>query len=265
MGAPIEIESVTQWNTTLRSAKEANQPVIVDFHAEWCGPCKAIAPIYAQLANQYPRAIFLRVDVDKNRPIAAKYQVTAMPTFYAIVNGQPADSLRGADARGLAAMVAKHASAPPLPAAAEAAKAAGNAAFGAGEYAAAAEHYARAIEAAPRSAVLRANRAYAHIKRVRDPATPVEVRKQLRAQAVGDATEATRLDERWGKGWVRLAEAMMLAGDEEGMEDVAEDKRAEGTRHMLAAAEEALHNAINLSDGKVKAGKSCLHSIGAEL
>ncbi|KAI5824461.1 thioredoxin-domain-containing protein [Schizophyllum commune Tattone D] len=252
MGAPIEIESVSQWNQTLRSAKEANRPIIVDFHAEWCGPCKAIAPIYAQLAAQYHRAVFLRADVDKNRPIAAKYNVTAMPTFYAIVDGERADTLRGADARGLAAMVAKYASVPPLPADAEKAKAEGNAAFGAGDYAKAAEAYSRAIEKAPDSAVLLANRAFAHIKQVRDAGTPKGERKKLRVRAVVDATNATQRDRAWGKGWVRLAEALVLQADEEGMEDVAEDKRTEGVKQTLLGAEEALQNAINLSDGKVK-------------
>ncbi|TRM55502.1 thioredoxin-domain-containing protein [Schizophyllum amplum] len=253
MGAPIEIDSVSQWNTTLRQARETNRPVIVDFHATWCSPCKVIAPTFAQLAAQYHRGVFLRVDVDKVQPIATKYQVSAMPTFYVISNGQQVDNLRGADPRGLAAMVAKHASVPALPAAAEKAKAEGNAAFSAGDYAKAVECYSRAIDEAPDSAVLRANRAYAYIKQIKDSATPKDERKQLRPRAIADAHKATTLDQSWAKGWVRMAEAMLLAGDEEGMEDVSADKRLEGVRHMLEGAQEALEDAVNLSDGKVKA------------
>ena len=100
-----------------------------------------------------------------------------------------------------------------------------------------------------------ANRAFAHIKQARDAGTPKGERKKLRVRAVVDATNATQRDRAWGKGWVRLAEALVLQADEEGMEDVAEDKRVEGVKQTLLGAEEALQNAINLSDGKVKAGE----------
>ena len=116
--------------------------------ARHSSPPQAIAPIYHQLANQHHRAIFLRVDVDRNQPIATKYNITAMPTFLVIRNGDVADTLRGADARGLAAMVARHAAVPPLSPAADEARAAGNAAFAAGDLAAAAAHYTRGLEVA---------------------------------------------------------------------------------------------------------------------
>ncbi|KIY69314.1 thioredoxin-like protein, partial [Cylindrobasidium torrendii FP15055 ss-10] len=108
MSQPIEIASVDQWNTTLRTATAQGATVIVDFHAVWCGPCKAIAPTYSKLAATYPQAIFLRVDVDQQPKISAKYQVTAMPTFFAIKAGKQVDSTRGADIRGLTTMVVKH-------------------------------------------------------------------------------------------------------------------------------------------------------------
>ena len=92
MPAPTEVQSVTEWNTTLRAAKARTPPtpIVVDFHAQWCGPCKQIAPFYSQLASQHPHVQFLRVDVDAPgvRAIAQKYQFSAMPTFVAIQEGK---------------------------------------------------------------------------------------------------------------------------------------------------------------------------------
>ncbi|PIL27794.1 hypothetical protein GSI_10947 [Ganoderma sinense ZZ0214-1] len=259
MGQPTHIDSVSDWNTALRAAKENKQPIIVDFFATWCGPCKVIAPIFEQLASHYPNGVFLKVDVDKVPPIAQKYQVTAMPTFIVIKESGVVDMMRGADARGLAAMVAKHASAPPapsgppLPAEAEKAKAEGNAAFAKGEYQEAIESYTRAIEIAPKSAVLYGNRALAYVKLIKSGVPPKEERQKLRPKLVSDAHQATTLDEQWAKGWVRMAEAMVLAGDEEGNESVKEEKRAEERRVSLEGAQAALENAIEVGEGKVKA------------
>lgn len=72
---PLDINAVSEWNTALRSATADGQTVIVDFWATWCGPCKAIAPVYDNLAKQYSWVKFLRVDVDKQQAIAQKYQV----------------------------------------------------------------------------------------------------------------------------------------------------------------------------------------------
>lgn len=69
---PLEIQSVAEWNTTLRSATADGQSVIVDFHAVWCGPCKAIAPKYDDLAKKNAHVKFVRVDVDKMKAIAQK-------------------------------------------------------------------------------------------------------------------------------------------------------------------------------------------------
>ena len=190
------------------------------------GLLQAIAPIFEQLAAQYPKAVFLKVDVDKLPAIAQKYQITAMPTFVVIRESGVVDMLRGADPRGLSAMVAKHASVPPapagppLPAEAEKAKMEGNTAFAAGEYEKAVEHYSRAIELAPKSAVLYGNRAFAYIKLVKSSVPSKEERQKLRQNAISDAVQATTIDSKWAKGWVRMAEALVLATDEEGSEGV---------------------------------------------
>ena len=184
-----------------------------------------------------------------------------MPTFVVIRESGVVDMLRGADPRGLSAMVVKHASAPPapagpqLPAEAEKAKTEGNAAFAAGEYERAVENYSRAIELAPKSAVLYSNRALAYIKLIKSGVPPKEERQKLRAKLMSDAHKATTLDERWAKGWVRLAEAMVLSCDEEGIEGMKEEKQGEGRRITLEGAQEALENAVGLSEGKVKVGE----------
>ncbi|EJD55013.1 thioredoxin-like protein, partial [Auricularia subglabra TFB-10046 SS5] len=110
MSGPVEVTTVSEWNTALREAKAVGRAVIADFHAEWCGPCKQIAPYYAKLAAEHPGATWLRVDVDGQgtRVIAQKYKITAMPTFVVIRNGEVADTLRGADPRGLNALAAKY-------------------------------------------------------------------------------------------------------------------------------------------------------------
>ncbi|KAJ7044163.1 thioredoxin-like protein [Mycena alexandri] len=113
---PIEIQSVKQWNEILEASTAAGKTVVVDFHAEWCGPCKAIAPKYTQLAAQNPHVQFLRVDVDEHNRIAATFQVAAMPTFFAIKSNTVVGMLRGADSQGLTRLVKEHAGPnPPVP------------------------------------------------------------------------------------------------------------------------------------------------------
>ena len=58
------------------------KPVIVDFSATWCGPCRQFSPVYAQVASEYAgKAIFVHVDVDEYRSLATKYQIQAVPTI----------------------------------------------------------------------------------------------------------------------------------------------------------------------------------------
>jgi len=75
----------------------SEQPVLVDFWAEWCAPCKMIAPIVEELSNEYQGQVkFTKVDVDENPEVAQKYGVRGIPTLLIFNDGAPVDQLVGA-------------------------------------------------------------------------------------------------------------------------------------------------------------------------
>lgn len=64
-------------------------PVLVDFHADWCGPCKMLAPILKQVKKEMGDHIkIIKIDVDKNQPLATKYQVKGVPTMLLFKDGK---------------------------------------------------------------------------------------------------------------------------------------------------------------------------------
>lgn len=71
-------------------------PVVVDFWAPWCGPCKAIAPILEELAEELGDAVKIcKVNVDNNSDIAGKYEIRAIPTILVFKNGAIAETIVG--------------------------------------------------------------------------------------------------------------------------------------------------------------------------
>ena len=79
------------------SLKNGAQPLVVDFWATWCGPCRMIAPVIAELAGQYDGKIVVgKCDVEENEDLAVEFGIRNIPTILFFKNGQVVDKLVGA-------------------------------------------------------------------------------------------------------------------------------------------------------------------------
>ena len=103
------MKQVTDANFDAEVLKSA-APVLVDFWAEWCGPCRRIAPIVEQLAGEYEgRATIAKLNVDENPDIPGRFMIRGIPTLLLFKNGQLADTLVGlAPKEDIARMIDKH-------------------------------------------------------------------------------------------------------------------------------------------------------------
>ncbi|MGI6263123.1 MAG: thioredoxin [Succiniclasticum sp.] len=81
---PVEVRNENFRNVVL----EADKPVLVDFWATWCGPCRMMAPVVAQIAAEHPELLVCKVNTDDSPELAEEYGVMSIPTLMAFKNGQ---------------------------------------------------------------------------------------------------------------------------------------------------------------------------------
>ena len=97
-----KVKEITDANFEEVIASE--QPILVDFWAEWCGPCKMIGPVVEELASDYEgKAVIAKVNVDENPNVAAKFGIRSIPTLLVFKGGEIVDKQIGAVPKGVLA------------------------------------------------------------------------------------------------------------------------------------------------------------------
>jgi len=98
MASPL-IVTLTQENFA-QQALQSTTPVLIDFWAEWCGPCKMIAPLLDELADEYNGKIKIgKVNIDEQQALATQYGIRAIPTLLLLNKGQVAEQMVGAKSK----------------------------------------------------------------------------------------------------------------------------------------------------------------------
>lgn len=91
----VEVTSETQFNEYLSNSKY----LFVDFYAQWCAPCKRIAPVIDTLSETYSTVTFLKIDIDVCKNLAERFNVKSLPTFLCFTDGNvdPSNTVLGAN------------------------------------------------------------------------------------------------------------------------------------------------------------------------
>jgi thioredoxin 1 len=103
---PANIHSAEDFKTKVT---EATTPVVVDWFATWCGPCKAISPAIEKFSNEdaHSKVAFYKIDVDELAEVAASNGISAMPTFDFYQGGKKVETVKGANPPGIQAALKK--------------------------------------------------------------------------------------------------------------------------------------------------------------
>ena len=109
-GEVLEPKTLADVKGILLKASAEGKLVVIDFSASWCGPCKIISPIYHEMSDSgmFPNVVFVKVDVDENPETATEYEVTAMPTFIFVNQGEVVEKLMGANPARLREILEEH-------------------------------------------------------------------------------------------------------------------------------------------------------------
>jgi len=92
-------EAVTE-STFDEQVLQSDKAVIVDFWAEWCGPCHAVAPVLDKIAEEHDDVILVKVNIDEEQGLASRYGVMSIPTMILFRDGEPSAAVIGAQPKG---------------------------------------------------------------------------------------------------------------------------------------------------------------------
>ena len=95
VSGPSRVIEVTSSNFN-EEVINSSVPVLIDFYAAWCGPCKIFSPIVEEVSSQYEDVKFVKIDIDSNQDIANDYMITSIPTLVYIKNGEEQNRVLGA-------------------------------------------------------------------------------------------------------------------------------------------------------------------------
>lgn len=93
MSPVVELNSYTDFYRQIADSKA----VVIDAYTTWCGPCRQMAPVFAQMASKYPAVTFAKIDIEKVGEVATVLNISSIPTFLFFKDGKIVDRVEGAD------------------------------------------------------------------------------------------------------------------------------------------------------------------------